>query len=466
MQAALTQRDSTHNLNEFVQQMQSSTTALKSIQKQISTEFNLSAEERENHLKNRERELDKREENLVRQQRETEKEQKNLQLLLSKMDERLRELQYTAEDEKRRLQQDAKQLDVRRAEFEIETRSVRENLDKEQRRIQALREEKIREKEDFLAEMMQERRVLAGLLKRDSIINFTEERRNLEDSRRRLSENDEAMLRRVREKEVSLDAERNKLIHDKNELVLEKESFAREKERIIKEKVQLQEEQEAFQAQAAELTKVGFEVQQKSEQVARLHETAQNERLASQQLRDEAQNLYLKTEKDKSLIEDKEVNLTALQKTLEKQRVEIARDRKQLSEDKEEARKTIEAAKALSKAMQTSQTKQVVAAKEQENTELANLVSEFTPQPSNAPFPQHVLRNKDANTLSMSILNTTKKREKLGSWDRQEASKSLEQQQRFLQDVQFNVRTLSSSGSLQPMQTTLHPFRSSYTNGM
>jgi myosin heavy subunit len=163
LQAALSQQNSVQNLNEFLHQMQSSTTTLKSIQKQMNIEFSLSVEERENNLKNREKELDKREENLARQQRDAEKEQKNLQVLLNKMDERIRELQYSSEDEKRRLQQEAKQLDVRKSEFEIEVRTTKENIEKEQRRTQMLREEKIREKEDFLAEMMQERRMLAGL---------------------------------------------------------------------------------------------------------------------------------------------------------------------------------------------------------------------------------------------------------------------------------------------------------------
>jgi chromosome segregation ATPase len=286
----------------------------------------------------------------------------------------------------------------------------------------------------------------------------------LEDSRRRISENDEQMLRRVREKEVSLDAERTKLIHDKNELSLEKESFAREKERIIKDKVQLSEEQEAFQSQTAELTKVGFEVQQKSEQVARLHENALTERLAAQQIRDEVQSTYLKIEKDKALLEDKELQLATLQKALEKQRVDIAKERKLLAEEKEEARKTIEAAKALSKVMQNTQSLQLVAVKDKENEELSNLMMELTPQgPVNILSRGNVSRNKENESFSVK---TPTRREKAfsKSMDREEANRSLEYQQRFLHEMQMS--NLGSSGSLQPLKTTLNPFKSSYLHGM
>ena len=162
LQSAMNQKDSQSNITELMQQVQASTTALKSMQKQLTNELSIGLEEREMILRQREKDIEKKEDQFNRQQKDMEREQKSLQSLMSKMEQQLRDFQYNNEEEKRKLYQETKQLEARRHEFEIEIKTIRENLEKEQRRVQLLREEKIKEKENFLAETLEERRAIAG----------------------------------------------------------------------------------------------------------------------------------------------------------------------------------------------------------------------------------------------------------------------------------------------------------------
>ena len=245
------------------------------------------------------------------------------------------------------------------------------------------------------------------------------------------------MLRRVREKESELDAEKSRVSHDRNEFLLEKDSFQREKERIIKDRLQLQTDIEAFQQQTAELTKLGFDLQQRSGQVSQMHETALNERLQTQQLRDEAQAIYNKLEMQKIVVEEKESKLIDLQKSIDKQRVDLAKERKQLQEEREESAKIIGSAKAFTTRLLTQQPMSP-------NLSNSRLLSEFV---SNK---EEVSSNKENYTRvnkmnGSSIVNRRR-------WDkeREEATINIEQQEKFLSDMQ------SSNYTLKPISTILN----------
>ncbi len=427
------------SIGDLIQQVQTSTTVLKSIQKQVTTELTTNLEERETHLKNREMELEKREELFAKQQRDNEKEQKKWQTLLTQMELRVRELQQSAEEERRQLQQDSRQLETRRFEFELEMKNTREAIEKEQRKVHVTAEEKVKERETFLAECLQERKALV------------EERRTFEETKRRLTESDEGSLRKIREREVQLEAERIRLQQERADLTQEKDTYSKEKMKIIQERLQLEKDQTDFQVHTDQLTKMAAEIQHKSAQVSAVHDQALQDRLEAQKCRDEADTLYIKIAAHKAQTEEKGNELAAIQKATgnlsrvyktvtEKQRLEMAKERKKLLEEKEASIKLIHAARQVQAHLKISPTQhnELLPFTTMNSTELTKEDLFTSSTPLNRSFSGGDLNAKSLNT---TLHTSTELRKDLTKWTRtrQASQGTLRDQANFLHSLSTNT---------------------------
>lgn len=327
------QLDSMRSLGTLSREVHTSSATLEEMRVKMQADFEAALSLRQQTLDNKERSLKQQEEKMLAQQRYFDEERLRMQTLNSSMELTMRDLRSKQEQEDARLMREQTRVDSLLASLQAERTATSKALAEERRQLEQIREAKMREKESLYSEIADERERLS------------QERASFAAQQQQVQAREAAAAQRLRDRELAIDAERQRYQLELVQLEDLRRTLEREREGVVADRYALDQDRFGFDQEVQHMTEMGLALKEKSEELVRIREEAVNERIQSQLLRSECDDLKRQLSKESKELEKRHMYFHESKKKHERDRVQMVRELQRVNEEKVAASRAEKAAR-------------------------------------------------------------------------------------------------------------------------
>ena len=417
--------DRSRSLEVLTDKVERAVSSAQSLDDRLSQSHDRSMRERADHVLELEARLLSRENRLSSREKDADRLKEELEGLAGNLRAESRAGQLHLEEENRRLGQEQARLDKLAAVLSSERTELQAEMARERKTVEDLKASAARHKARTQESCLEEQKILAvekeGTLK------------SLQDA---LQQEVEAR-NRANEVKAQIEADLLAFAREKDAAIELRKALQEERDALKKATAEMVLERQNVEAEAASIANYGIQVQKQSETCGAALEEAR--RLRREAKETASQNATERRElvRQREAAETKLATMVDSRSTLERERLEIAKEKAELNEERVRASRTAEAARMAELKLQRHMRKYAVqgVANPLGPSRDGNTGSVAQAQPQ----PKVASKKSKARHKSRSLFKQLLEQHQGWETERQQSSQAMQTQQKYLTDASFSA---------------------------
>ena len=417
--------DRSRSLEALTEKVERAVSSAQSLDDRLSQSHDRSMRERADHILELEARLLSRENRLSSREKDADRLKEELEGLAENLRAESRAGQLHLEEENRRLGQEQARLDKLAAALSSERTELQAEMARERKTVEDLKASAARHKARTQESCLEEQKILAA-----------EKEGTLKSLQDALQQEVEAR-NRANEVKVQIEADLLAFAREKDAAIELRKALQEERDSLKKSTAEMVLERQNVEAEAASIANYGVQVQKQSETCGAALEEAQRLRREAEETASQNSTERRELVRQREAAEAKLATMVDSRAALERERLEIAKEKAELNEERVRASRTAEAARMAELKLQRHMRKYAVQGVANPlgpgRDGNAGGVAQARPQPKGAS------KKSKARHKSRSLFKQLLEQHQSWETERQQSSRAMQTQQKYLTDASFSA---------------------------